>query len=68
MKKFLVVDFEGVNYYAFTGTRTVNMTFDDVNEENYAEVSDFNCFTVKEDILTKEGLKADILNFLALND
>lgn len=67
MKKLLVINFKGVNYYTFTGSRTVNMTLDNVNEENYAEVSDFNCFTTQEDIVTKEGLEVDVLSFVAYN-
>lgn len=67
MKKLLVVNFEGVNYYTFKGCKTVNMTYDEVNNENCENVSDFNCFNVQEDIQTKEALEVEIMDFVADN-
>lgn len=67
MKKLLVVNFEGVNYFAFAGYKLVNMTYDTVNNENCEDVSCFNCFTCAEDILNTEALEVDVMDFVADN-
>ena len=67
MKKLLVVNFEGVNYYCVQGYRTVNMTYDEINEESYETASVFNCFNVQEDVQTKEALEVEIMDFVADN-
>lgn len=67
MKKLLVVNFEGVNYYTFAGCKLVNMTYDAINEQNSEEVSDFHCFTCAEDIFTPEALEVEVMDFVANN-
>ena len=38
MFDFKKVTHEGVNYYNVAESRTVNMTYDDVNSDNYLEM------------------------------
>ena len=67
MKKLLVINFEGINYYTFAGCKTVNMTYDTVNEQNCEDISDFNCFTTTDYISNTEELKVDVMDYIANN-
>lgn len=65
MSKLLKVNFEGINYYVPKGALTVNLTTEDVNEANYQDVSDFNCFTMTEKIMNESQLEAEVMDYVA---
>lgn len=67
MFDFKKVTHEGVNYYNVAKSRTVNMTYDDVNSNNYLEVADFNCFTVTDIIEDVNALECEVMSYVACN-
>ena len=67
MKKLLVVKLEGINYYTFAGCKLVNMTCDEITNENCETVNSFNCFTCAENIPHTEALEVEVMDFVADN-
>ncbi|MDK0599690.1 hypothetical protein ACV3NL_04065 [Clostridium perfringens] len=63
MKKLLVFNFEGKNYYNYVGGHYVNITFDKVDGIN--EVSDVDCFYMNEPISNIEELKLEVFSVVA---
>ena len=67
MNKFKVVNHRGINYYNRGASKTVNMTYDDVNESNSCDVYDFNCFTVRNSISNVKELACEVMSYVANN-
>lgn len=65
MMKFKTINHEGINYYNLGSSKTINMTYDVVTANNYSEVNDFNCFTVKNTMDTIDALECEVMEYVA---
>ena len=63
MKKLLVFNFEGKNYYNYVGGHYVNITYDKVDGIN--DVSDIDCFYMDKPISNMEELKLEVFSVVA---